>query len=218
MKTSFAIVIALTAISSISAASRPQPTAVVLPPSSAPEALDRERIHADYNDGDFEAVASALESFMQRNKTCSHDDSVFIAKHLSVVYSANPAMREKGKYYMYRLLDLVPSAKLVDMFVSDEIDRIFEKVREEYYVRKGGPVPEVKPAEPNNVAVAEEEKFPPVTPTSPAEKPKSSSTLKILAWTGAGVVVVGAGVTTYLLLQSAPSSHIYGVDARTQVP
>ena len=37
---------------------------------------------------------------------------------------------------MFRLLDLLPSAKILDMFVSDEIDHIFEKVREEYVMRE----------------------------------------------------------------------------------
>jgi len=36
---------------------------------------------------------------------------------------------------MFRLLELLPSAKLVDMFVSEEIDRIFDKVRDEFNVR-----------------------------------------------------------------------------------
>ena len=59
-----------------------------------------------------------------------------IAKHLAGVYSAHPATREKGRYYMHRLLELVPSAKLVDMYVSEEIDRIFDKVREEFLARQ----------------------------------------------------------------------------------
>ena len=92
------------------------------------EPLDQKRIHALYNDGDFDAVVSALEAFVRRSGGYPRADSVFVAKHLAVVYSANPATREKGKYYMYQLLELLPSAKLVDMYVSDEIDRIFEKV------------------------------------------------------------------------------------------
>jgi hypothetical protein len=99
-------------------------------------ALEQKKIHSDYNEGNFESVITALEGFMRRNKTYAHGDSVFIAKHLAVVYSANPATREKGKYYMYRLLELLPSAKLVDMYVSDEIDRIFDKVREEFLARQ----------------------------------------------------------------------------------
>ena len=40
------------------------------------------------------------------------------AKHLAVVYTANPQTREKGKYFMRRLPALLPTAKLVDMYVS----------------------------------------------------------------------------------------------------
>jgi hypothetical protein len=102
------------------------------------ESLDQKKIHALYNNGDFEPVLQVLEAFMKHNKRYSHDDSVFIAKHLAVVYTSNPATREKGRYFMYRLLELLPSAKLVDMYVSEEVDRIFDKVREEFMVRQHG--------------------------------------------------------------------------------
>ncbi len=64
------------------------------------ETLNQAKVHDLYNSGDFEPVIAVLEGFIQRNKTYSHSDSVFIAKHLAVVYSANPATREKGKYYI----------------------------------------------------------------------------------------------------------------------
>lgn len=102
----------------------------------AVDRLDQKRLHSDYNEGNFEKVIATLEGFMSSHKTFAFEDSVFIAKHLAVVYSANPDTREKGKYYMYRLLALLPSAKLVDMYVSDEIDRIFDKVREEFISRQ----------------------------------------------------------------------------------
>ena len=105
-------------------------------PSSPAHPLDQKRIHETYTEGDFEAVIAAIDSFTLVNKVFSHSDSVFIAKHLAVIYTANPKTREKGKNYMFRLLSLLPSAKIVDMFVSDEIDHIFEKVREEYVVRQ----------------------------------------------------------------------------------
>jgi hypothetical protein len=104
--------------------------------SAASGELDQKRVHADYNEGNFEKVISALEGYMAAHETYGFQDSVFIAKHLAVVYSANPDTREKGKYYMYRLLSLLPSAKLVDMYVSDEIDRLFDKVREEFMSRQ----------------------------------------------------------------------------------
>ena len=98
--------------------------------------LDHERIHAIYNEGDFEHVVAAIDSFTHSGKKYGYNDSVFICKHLAVIYTANPATREKGKGYMYLLLTLVPSAKIVDMFVSDEIDRIFERVREEFVIKR----------------------------------------------------------------------------------
>jgi hypothetical protein len=106
------------------------------PPDRSAGQLDQKRLHSDYNEGNFEKVVAALEGFMAAHKTYSFEDSVFIAKHLAVVYTANPDTREKGKYFMYRLLALLPSAKLVDMYVSDEIDRIFDKVREEFVTRQ----------------------------------------------------------------------------------
>jgi hypothetical protein len=107
--------------------------------SAAPAStLDQKAVHNAYNEGDFEKVTNLIDAYNKANKTYSRADSIFIAKHLAVVYSANPQTREKGKYYMYRLLEMLPSAELVDMFVSDEIDRIFEKVRKEFVARQKG--------------------------------------------------------------------------------
>ncbi|MDB6036072.1 MAG: hypothetical protein JWM16_6410 [Verrucomicrobiales bacterium] len=106
------------------------------PASKGAVVLNQKDIHAAYNEGDFDKVTALIDAFNKANKTYSRADSIFIAKHLAVVYSANPQSREKGKYYMYRLLEMMPSAELVDMFVSDEIDRIFDKVRKEFLTRQ----------------------------------------------------------------------------------
>lgn len=100
--------------------------------------LSQKEIHAAYNEGDFDKVLTLIEDFNHANKACSRADSIFISKHLAVVYSANSQTREKGKYFMYRLLEMMPSAELVDMFVSDEIDRIFDKVRKEFVSKQRG--------------------------------------------------------------------------------
>lgn len=114
---------------------------LLLPLQAAPSAsapLDQKDIHAAYNEGDFDKVTALIDAFTKANRTYSRADSIFIAKHLAVVYSAHPQTREKGRYYMYRLLEMMPSAELVDMFVSDEIDRIFDKVRREFIARQKG--------------------------------------------------------------------------------
>ncbi|MDB5103492.1 MAG: hypothetical protein JWP91_1181 [Fibrobacteres bacterium] len=118
------------------------PAPAAKPAASAPAQkgllLNQKDIHEAYNEGDFEKVTTLIDGFNKANKTYSRADSIFIAKHLAVVYSANPQTREKGRYFMYRLLEMMPSAELVDMFVSDEIDRIFDKVRKEFLARQKG--------------------------------------------------------------------------------
>lgn len=148
--------------------------------------LDQKRIHSEYNEGNFDGVISVLEKFMERNKTYSLDDSVFIAKHLAVVYSANPETREKGKYYMYRLLALLPSAKLIDMYVSDEIERIFDKVREEYLARQQSFGLDSSQAS---------------APARPARAPRSSKPFYLAA---GGTALVAVGVTSYFMFADSP--------------
>ena len=182
------------------------------------EPLDQKRIHALYNDGDFDAVVSALEAFVRRSGGYPRADSVFVAKHLAVVYSANPATREKGKYYMYQLLELLPSAKLVDMYVSDEIDRIFEKVREEFMNRQqsfGVRASEIRV--PQRAPATQ-----PVPAPAPASAPKSdpskAASIKpesksfIVYWIG-GATLVAAGVVGYYLYNESaqPKDDVYVV-------
>lgn len=167
-------------------------------------ALDQKGIHNTYNNGEFESVISAIEAFTKANPVYQHADSVFIAKHLAVVYSAAPGTREKGKYYMYRLLDLEPAIKLIDMYVSDEIDRLFDKVKEEYYARNG--------VRPSTVQTSTAK----IPPAEIAQSPYLSTT-KILVWTAVGTAVIGTGIATYFLMQPKSSSQIYTIDARSTV-
>jgi hypothetical protein len=102
---------------------------------AAPKALDQGRIHAYYHDGEFDKVIQSLEAFSKSGRTCSFSDSVFLEKHLAVVYAANPGTRELGRYHMFRMLDLAPGADLLDMFVGEEVDGVFDKVRKEHALR-----------------------------------------------------------------------------------
>ena len=191
--------------------------------SAASDPLDQKTIHEKYNDGDFESVITALEDFRKRNLVHSRADSIFIAKHLAVVYSANPLTREKGKYYMYQLLDLLPSAKLVDMYVSDEIDRIFDKVREEFMVRQKAfgvdtaavnlppraataeAQPQAKPAEKKAAAAP-----PPPAPEKKTERVGKSPNTKY--WVAGGAAVVAAGMATFFILSGGePEDKVYVV-------
>jgi hypothetical protein len=184
-------------------------------PAAGPGELDQKKIHSEYNDGNFEKVTAALEDFMAAHKTYSLQDSIFIAKHLAVVYTANPETREKGKYYMYRLLTLLPSAKLVDMYVSDEIDRIFDKVREEFISRQHSfgvdtahiAVPEKAPTGARKNSAASEE-----PPRAAQAAPKKEGHTGM--WVAGGAAVAAAGLAVaYFVIQAepTPSDHVYRV-------
>ncbi|MDB5103490.1 MAG: hypothetical protein JWP91_1179 [Fibrobacteres bacterium] len=97
--------------------------------------LDQSRIHANYHDGEFDKVIKELEGFLKSGRSCSHAESLFLEKHLAVVYAANPGTRELGRYHMFRLLDLAPGSDLLDMFVGEEVDGVFQKVGKEYALR-----------------------------------------------------------------------------------
>ncbi len=159
--------------------------------------LDVKGIHSTYTEGDFETVIASIDAFTRTHPTYSKDDSIFIAKHLAVVYTANPRTREIGKNYMFRLLELLPSAKIIDMFVSDEIDRIFERVREEYVIRLtdlGKPVPALDAPE------TKAEVPGPSTPGTgnPPAPATRGSAYRTLYWTAGGAALVGIGVFAYM--------------------
>ncbi len=111
--------------------------------------LDRVRIHALYHDGEFERILRELAPYGKGECACGKDDSAFAEKHLAVVLAAAPATRELGRYHMFRLLDLSPRADLLDMYVGEEVDAVFEKVRKEHDLRAANAVakaPDPKPA------------------------------------------------------------------------
>ncbi len=159
------------------------------PASPAQAVLPQKEIRNAYSDGDFDGVIVAIDSFTQAHQSFSRNDSVFIAKYLAVIYTANPLTREKGKHYMFRLLDLQPSAKIVDMFASDEILRIFENVKEEFLVRR---------------ETLKEDKLGESGSQPPAMRKKGVS--HPLYWIAGGITVAALGGTAIYLLQPEKSS------------
>jgi hypothetical protein len=87
---------------------------------------------------------------------------------------------------MFRLLNLQPSAKLVDMFVSDEIDKTFEKTREEFLVLQ-----RTQAKNPSSLAA-------------------NQSQRKTWLWVAGGLgLTVAGGTLVYFLLSSTPEDTYY---------
>jgi hypothetical protein len=106
------------------------------PAPKGPDTVDVKRVHAEYGDGNFETVVQILEDYRARHDHYRVADSVVIAKYLGVIYAANPDSREKGKYWLYRMLQLDPGQDLVDLYVGEEVQGVFDKVRQEFVVRR----------------------------------------------------------------------------------
>jgi hypothetical protein len=94
--------------------------------------LDSATIHKYYLDGDFEEAIAILETGLKEKRPFNHNDSVFIFKHLGVMYAAQYETREKGKFYMHQLLMTEPTAKIMDMYASDMIYMIFKNIQDEF--------------------------------------------------------------------------------------
>ena len=71
------------------------------PPSAKLPAnkLDTSLIHKTYLDGDFDVAIEFTEDGMKYGGAFSHEDSIFIFKHLGVMHTAKYETREKGKSY-----------------------------------------------------------------------------------------------------------------------
>lgn len=172
--------------------------------------LDQKAIHASYEEGDFDKVLVRIEDFQKSHASYSREDSVFIAKHLAVIYAANPETLEKGKYWMYQMLRVMPAADLVGMYVSEEIDRIFDKIRVEFTRRQVQfgvdtarmVLPPKQPKETGDAVTAAAtpaSKSPP-KPKTAVGKSRESSGWKTGLWVAGGLGVAAAGAATYFLL------------------
>jgi hypothetical protein len=162
-------------------------------PAPAPQPLNQQRVHYEYTEGNFDTVIVMLESYLARYPRHDKIDSIFIARHLAVVYAANPLQVEKGKHWMYELLRLSPTADLSEMYVNEEIDRIFEKIRREFGNRHPAQDPEA-----GRMASAPPKPLPASSPSKALSESKSGSSHAIY-WVAGGVALAAAGTAAYFM-------------------
>lgn len=168
--------------------------------------VDSAAVHKLYLDGDFDPAIAMLEDNLKETRQYRHEDSVFIFKHLGVMYAAQYETREKGKYYMHKLLMVEPSAKIMDMYASDMIYMIFKNIQEEFEenrplaekARRNAQPADSMPAQNHSRDIAES----PSQPRRSGEEEHSSG--KKWIWAGAAVASLAAGVGVYYLLTEQP--------------
>lgn len=166
--------------------------------SLSAEHLDQVGIHKLYEEGDFDKVIERIDAFRKSNSSSSHGDSVFIAKHLAVVYTANTQTVEVGKHWMYELLKVTPAADLAGMYVNEEIDRIFDKVKREFKDRQT----ELSPNTSASIKSTPTEKKP-IPIQNQIIPGKTPENIKKWYWVGAGGAALVGLVATYVVLGSS---------------
>ena len=95
-------------------------------------AINRSEIQALYFSGEFEPLIALLENMRHQRRLRDREDSVFIFKYLGVIYGADEATRKKAESFLFQLLKLKPNADLTDMGVGDNIETLFQRVRDRY--------------------------------------------------------------------------------------
>lgn len=141
-------------------------------------------------DGEFESAIRQLEHASGNGLLKTHADSVFAYKHLGVMYAAQYETMERGKNYMYRLLSIEPSVKILDMYASEMIYMIFRNVQTEYQIRTARPI------KPDTVVAAGDS-------TNGKTQVAKVRRKTWPYWTAAALVAAGTGITAIFLLQES---------------
>jgi hypothetical protein len=186
--------------------------------------LDKPTISKAYFEGEFWTVINALEAFRKSSPKISREDSVYAFKYLSVVYAAEPTTRVKAESYMYQLIRMMPTIDLLDLYISDNIQSIFVKVKSDYEKIESHKAPETaaapasaKPAAPaaQQAAAAPATQAYPAAPAQPAkqEEPGKKSNLKV--WAPLALGGIGVATATYFLVTLDSES---GSGAKTPRP
>ncbi len=151
--------------------------------------VDTTAIHELYLEGDFDRAIDLLEIALKYDQLKSHEDSVFAFKHLGVMHTANYETREIGKSFMYQLLMIEPTARIMDMYASDMIYMIFKNIQEEVEITR------LRPGK---------DKPKPIPESSNASDPPRKKALWPYWTAGAVAAGIGVGVTAFLLMDQDP--------------
>jgi hypothetical protein len=172
-------------------------TKVSAAPSDGGRILDTIAVHKVYVDGDFDQAIEMLKPALDGSYRLSHQDSVFIFKHLGVMYAAKYETREKGKKYMMLLLQTEPTARIMDMYASDMIYMIFKNLQDEYSLS----LAKMKRAQGHLQGNAHGE--------MPVDSAKARSKNHAWAyWTGGALLAAGGiALTVYLAGDPEPIKH-----------
>jgi hypothetical protein len=183
--------------------------------------LDKPVISKAYFEGEFWTVINALEAFRKSGIPATREDSIYTFKYLSVVYAADPETRKKAESYMYQLIKMMPTIDLLDLYISDNIESIFQKVKSDYErlaqmrkdTAKAAPAAPPPAAKPAPVAAAKTDaSAAPSAPAAPA-RPSPAKGTGLKPWVPIALAGVGAAAAAFLVVSLKSQSSGDGGDA-----
>jgi len=183
--------------------------------------LNQPEISRAYKESDWDQVQSVLETYLKRktDSQISDEEKVFAYKNLGVIYAADSVTHTRAESYFNRLLDIAPTAEIIDMYPSKKILAFFREVRNDHETQlsynpkndlnnRKKPSNEAGPASitpmGNDTMSTRNERAPqPISKRQIKSKDNNGSWL----WWAAGAAAVGAGVSVYVLSQKQPETR-----------
>jgi tetratricopeptide (TPR) repeat protein len=103
---------------------------LVWPARALAEDLSYVKIKHLYQEGEFENVRVELENYLEIcDETTEKEASAFAYKYLGVVYASKTDGVGQAKTYFENLLNLDPDAFLGDLYVSDRVNDLFNRIK-----------------------------------------------------------------------------------------
>jgi hypothetical protein len=186
--------------------------------------LPRKFIDSSYLEGDFEKVKSLLEGkpFKDPKITLSQSDSAFRWKYLGVIYASDGNTRERGRGFLFKMLQIDSCGSLAGLFVSESVENILREERKRLVSLRlgdGKPVPDCPDVTLYDWAKRETPGNPPITAVPPEAqgtgiaRTRSGSRWKTAGYVGAGILAVGtAGIIYHFASEKEPEGP------RTKIP
>lgn len=161
--------------------------------------LDMKSVQSNFREGELEVVKNLLESFLKHQSTiATRDEKIFAYKYLGVIYASNASDKLKAESYFNQLLPLAPNIELADMYVSQNIQDIFDKVKKDYLHTQeyrshfdafGNPI-------------VSDNTTPKKNGPKKSEKQISPSSNSWIWWTTAGVAAIGGAAILLWVIES----------------
>lgn len=189
-------------------------------------AIDTTKLHQTYLDGDFDILIVSAEKALKSAACATASESLFVHKHLAVVYAKYPEKSEVAKYHMVRMLNIDLNATLYDMDASDVVYTLFDRVKAENDVRvKRRTATNPKPyaatggiqSKNSDPGSSDPQRVWRVEPNARPKANREGNSKKWLYWVGGiSAVGLGVGVTAYLWPDPKPTIEVNPVDNRTE--